>query len=216
MLKELLIEKGFVENLDFTLVGEELTALERTRDVEIVDEQGNVSIGQETYLVQLPSVDALKLELVKRNDPAILIGEYLKDKNVQENDSLNVDLFLNGGPGWRFEAVLPPSISELYALIAPVSAAKSAEDTRQARIAAGAAARQACQQVLDLISGFNLEQQLTIEQITIMQQNFELAERALRAGRPTLAKGAIQAIVPDGVIVTQEMKDEALALLAGY
>ena len=127
MLKELLIEKGFVENLDFTLVGEELTALERTRDVEIVDEQGNVSVGQETYTVQLPSVDSLKLELVKRNDPAILIGEYLKDKNVQENDSLNVDLFLNGGPGWRFEAVLPPSVNELYALIPTASAAQEQE-----------------------------------------------------------------------------------------
>lgn len=138
MLKELLIEKGFVENLDFTLVGEELTALERTRDVEQVIEHPadethpepwtETIIVQETYLVQLPSVDALKLELVKRNDPAILIGEYLKDKNVQENDSLNVDLFLNGGPGWRFEAVLPPSISELYALIPSVNAAKTQEE----------------------------------------------------------------------------------------
>jgi hypothetical protein len=127
MLKELLIEKGFVENLDFTLVGEELTALERTRDVEIVDEQGNVSIGQETYTVQLPSVDSLKLELVKRNDPAILIGEYLKDKNVGENDSLNVELFLNGGPGWRFEAVLPPSVNELFQLI-PTAAAAQEQD----------------------------------------------------------------------------------------
>lgn len=91
-----------------------------------------------------------------------------------------------------------------------------AETIRQARIAAGAAARKACENVLDLIAGFNIEQQLTLEQISLMQQNFELAERALRAGRPTLAKGAIQLITPDGVIVTQEMKDEALALLAGY
>jgi hypothetical protein len=91
-----------------------------------------------------------------------------------------------------------------------------ADATRQARIAAGAAARQACQNVLDLIAGINLEQELTLEQISLMQQNFELAERALRAGRPSLAKGAIQLITPDGVIVTQEMKDEALALLAAY
>jgi hypothetical protein len=123
MLKQLLESKGFVENLDFTLVGEELTALERTRDVEMIDEQGNSSIVQETYLVQLPSVAELKLELVKANDPAMLIAEYLKDKQTEENDSLNVDLFLNGGPGWRFESVAAPSIDQLYALISVSKAA---------------------------------------------------------------------------------------------
>lgn len=148
---------------------------------------------------------------------ALVISEYLKDKQVSESDSLNVQLIANGdASGWRFENVPFPGLEALEALLPAVEASALAEATRQARIAAGAAARQACQNVLDLIAGFNLEQELTLEQISLMQQNFELAERALRAGRPSLAKGAIQLITPDDVIVTQEMKDEALALLAGY
>ena len=92
----------------------------------------------------------------------------------------------------------------------------SEAELRAAKIAAGAAARQACQNVLDLIAGYNLDRALSMEQITTMQQTFDLAEKALRAGRPTFAKAAIAQIAPDGTLVTQEMKTQALALLQEY
>lgn len=145
MIIELLTEKGFVEGLDFSYSNGELVALERTRDVEqeiehpmvpaVLDAEGQivtpevpayveVILVQETYTVQLPSLAELKLELVKRNDPALLINEYLKGKSVQEDDSLNVDMFLAGQNGWRFASVPAPSMDELFELITQVKVSK--------------------------------------------------------------------------------------------
>jgi hypothetical protein len=90
------------------------------------------------------------------------------------------------------------------------------EKIKQDRIEAGEKARKACQAVLDLVSGYNLDRELTIEQITQMQQTFSTAEAALRAGRPTFAKSFITAIEADEVLVTQEMKDLCLSILGDY
>lgn len=90
------------------------------------------------------------------------------------------------------------------------------EIQKQAKIAAGKAAREVCQTVLDLVSGYNLDRELTLEQITEMQTLFANAESALRAGRPTYAKYFISQISVDGVLVTQEMKDLCLDLLGDY
>lgn len=84
------------------------------------------------------------------------------------------------------------------------------------KIAKGHKARAVCEQVLDLISGYNLERNLTIEQITQMQQVFSNIEFALRSGRPTMAKGLIQSMSVDGTIVTQDMKDSSLKLLVDW
>lgn len=149
-------------------------------------------------------------------DINLLIDKYLSDKRhlITENDSLNV---VDGSIfRWEFQNIPAPTMEELQALESVVQAELSAKQALDAKIAAGAAARQACQNVLDFIAGANLERELTMEQITQMQQTFDLAERALRAGRPSLAKGAIQMIEPDGVLVTAEMKAAALELLANY
>lgn len=92
----------------------------------------------------------------------------------------------------------------------------SQEELQEEKIAKGRAAREACEKVLDLISGYNLDRQLTFEQISVLQATFASAESALRAGRPSFAKSFITEIEPDGELVTQEMKDGALALLANY
>jgi len=88
--------------------------------------------------------------------------------------------------------------------------------TKQQRIEKGRKARLTCENVMDLISGFNLDRELTIEQITTLQQTFANIESALKSGRPTFAKQMITALEPDGELVTQEMKDEALSLLSEY
>ncbi len=92
----------------------------------------------------------------------------------------------------------------------------SEQELMQVKIKAGAYARMACQSVLDLVAGYNLDRELTLQQITQMQSTFANAEAALRAGRPTYAKSYISAISADGVLVTQEMKDLCLELLEGY
>ena len=126
MLNEKLQQLGFT-SADYSLNGEELIALPQTRMVEQIIEhpadethpepwQESIQV-EETFYAELPSVDELKRLCVLDNDPALLIGEYLKDKPVTDDDSLNVDLFMNGQGGWRFAQVQAPSIAELYALI---------------------------------------------------------------------------------------------------
>lgn len=159
MIIELLESKGFVQALDYTYKSGILTALSRTRDVKqivhheevpaILGAEGDVIepavpaydetvIIQETYIVQLPSLDELKREVVVSRDPALLVSEYLKDKQTSDNDSLNLGLFLNGGPGWRFESVPVPTIDELFDLIPSVEssvAQKQIEEQARAFLA---------------------------------------------------------------------------------
>lgn len=86
---------------------------------------------------------------------------------------------------------------------------------KELRIIAGKKAREACQSVLDLVAGFNLEGNLTSEQIDSMVTAMAAPLQALQLNRPTMAKGLIQAVVPSEA-VTQEMIDECLLLLADY
>lgn len=237
MIIELLTQKGFVQGVDYSYENGVLTALQRTRlvDQEIDHEEVPAVLGaegdviepaipawteviqvEETYTVQIPSLDQLKRELVAANDSALIISQYLKDKPVAEDDSLNIDLFLQGQGGWRFQNIPAPSIDELYDLIVPVKATMEIEAAKQAKLKAGADARRVCQDVLDYIAGSNLEKSLTIQQITELQSVLAAPEAALRAGRPTLAKQLINSIIPDGVLVSAEDKATALELLAGY
>jgi hypothetical protein len=114
---------------------------------------------------------------------------------------------------------LSPAIdvsAEFTVEIIDISAQLEAEAQRQSKITTGKKAREACQSVLDLVAGYNLDRELTIQQITQMQSIFANAEASLRSGRPTYAKQFIVAIEADGVLVTQEMKDLCLELLEGY
>lgn len=144
MIIELLTQKGFVQGVDYSYENGVLTALQRTRlvDQEIDHEEVPAVLGaegdviepaipawteviqvEETYTVQIPSLEQLKRELVAANDVALIISQYLKDKPVTDDDSLNIDLFLQGQGGWRFQNIPAPSIDELYDLIS-ISTAK--------------------------------------------------------------------------------------------
>lgn len=92
----------------------------------------------------------------------------------------------------------------------------NAEENKKQKIIEGAKARQACQNVLDLVAGYNLDNELTAEQITSMQTTFSSIFQLLLANRPSSAKSLISAIEPDGVIVTSQMKQDCLDLLANY
>jgi hypothetical protein len=93
---------------------------------------------------------------------------------------------------------------------------ENSKNQTEALISAGKKAREACQRVLDLIGGFNLLPGRSSEQAGQMVASFAEAKQHLQDGRPAAAKTAIQAIPVDGVLVTQAMKDLALAQLEGY
>jgi hypothetical protein len=214
MIIELLTQKGFVQNVDYSYENGELVALEQTRMIMQIDEDTQEEVQvEEAFYADLPSLAELKLEAVRQSDPALLISEYLKGKPVSDDDSLNVELFLNGQGGWRFAQVEAPNIDELFNLIQPVQEAQAIAQAKAQRIAQGRADRVKCEMALDLVAGYNRERSLTIEQITQMQSTFAQAEALLRANRPDFAAQVISAIEPDGVIITQEMKDDVLSVL---
>ena len=95
--------------------------------------------------------------------------------------------------------------------------AQLAEEARKIDLKAkGAAARIACQNVLDLISGHNVNSALTTDQITTMTTTFAPIQQALLSNRPSLAKSLISVIIPDGIIVSQQIKDDVLAELINF
>jgi len=84
----------------------------------------------------------------------------------------------------------------------------AAAGSRSQRKQNGKLARKVCEGVLDLIAGYNLERTLTTAQIDSLQVTFSDANNYLRSSQPWAAKTAIEAIVPDGTLITQEMKGD--------
>lgn len=63
-----------------------------------------------------------------KEDVALLVDEYLKEKEVSEDDSINLELFLKGDvSGWRFKNIPAPSLEELKALEPQVSQKQNQE-----------------------------------------------------------------------------------------
>lgn len=114
------------------------------------------------------------------------------------------------------DSVLETLPAEFTSEIIDITAAHNDAENKRLKIVEGAKARQACQSVLDLVAGYNLDNDLTAEQITSMQTTFSTIFQLLLANRPSSAKALINAIDPDGVIVTTQMKQDCLDLLANY
>lgn len=90
---------------------------------------------------------------------------------------------------------------------------KSRKDEIKAR---GAKARIACRNVLDMISGRNLNAQLNAEQVTYLAVTFSPLVQALTISRPSTAKALILAIEPDGTLITEQLKNDCLEELQDY
>jgi hypothetical protein len=168
-----------------------------------------------TAPTQLQLDETWKQVQLSESDISLLIGEYLKGKDLlrdPENDSINI---VNGNiHSWSFKNIVQPTVDELVALIAPMNA-KNTEDKRTSDLLAlGKKSREACDKALDLISGHNQLTALTDIQITEMTTVFAPIVMALSVHkRPNLAKALITAIVPDEVTVTTQMKNDLLAIL---
>ena len=87
---------------------------------------------------------------------------------------------------------------------------------RKNRIKMGKNIRLLCENILDLLAGFNIERALTKEQIDQMAVTFGNIQALLNVKRPISAKPLIEAIEPDGVLVTHPLDDKLQDLhLAG-
>lgn len=149
-----------------------------------------------------------KLE-IKREDGSTHWTEYFNNND----DALIWEAEERTRPYWNesFTVLISEDTQPDVSLL-PVTT----ESIREARIAIGKQNRLACEMVLDLIGGWNSERELSVEDIFSMQTTLANADKALRVYMPKTAKQAIQAIIPDGELVTQEMKDDAILLLADY
>jgi hypothetical protein len=181
---------------------------------------------EEQYTPAAPSEDALQraeleLRVTDLGDIMELVGKYLEGHVASEDESINPEAFavahINDPSSsfWRM-SIPKPTLAELEALRADLDPIKAAAAVRKARIEEGRKAREACQNVLDLIAGFNLERELSSEQISEMANTFAQPLQALQLNRPSSAKALIVAIEADDELVTQEMLDECLSLLEDY
>jgi hypothetical protein len=76
--------------------------------------------------------------------------------------------------------------------------------------------RNCCQEILDLISGYNASRNLSLERIQSMITTFATAKTFLNENMPASAKVAIAAIQPDGELVTEELKQMVLETFVRY
>lgn len=167
-------------------------------------------------------IDQAELELRHSNlgDIMELIGQYLIGHDAGEDESLNPEAFSinhinNPDCGfWRINKV-KPTLETLEQIKAVYDPQKQAKQVRENRIKQGRAAREACASVLDLIAGFNIENELSAQQISDMVVTFSQPLQALQLNRPSSAKALIQGIEPSE-LVTQEMINECLLLLIDW
>jgi len=88
------------------------------------------------------------------------------------------------------------------------------ESNRLADIGQGA--RGSCHQCLNIIAGYNKDKNLSLFQLTQMMANFSQIYFYLEKGFPATAKKNILAVEPDGVIITQELKEMLMYALREY
>ena len=87
---------------------------------------------------------------------------------------------------------------------------KSTSERKATRKNNGKIARSICESVLDMVAGYNVENDFTAEQITQMEVDFTTIVLLLRANRPNTAKQLIELLVVDELVITQELKDDIL------
>lgn len=121
-------------------------------------------------------------------------------------------------PAWVeiIPAVIQHIESEFTYEIEDITAQYNIEQNKMRLINKGDSFAKACQNCLSIIGGYNDDRGLTVEQITQMATTFAQIESTLNRRMPKTSKVLINAIVPDGAIVTQELKDLLLDELREY
>lgn len=101
-------------------------------------------------------------------------------------------------------------LAEYEAIYVPIKEKQDRKERLQATAEIGRKDRAICEEVLSIIGGLNRQKTLTKEQIDSMVSSFASALNALTLNRPDSAKEAIQAIVPDEVLITSDDVDDIL------
>lgn len=87
------------------------------------------------------------------------------------------------------------------------------EKVKAPRLAIGKAIRLMCNEFMDLVLGYNVERNLSAEQVTEMVITFGPILSLIQVFRPGEARVLVEEVKPDGILVTQEMKDDLLEVL---
>jgi hypothetical protein len=179
-----------------------------TPEIPAYDEE---KMLEEFFTLDAPSLEILnstwKNIQIEESDISLLINEFLigKDNLRDQDDSINI---INGNiHTWNFKNIPQPTQDELITLIAPTQIKTTKEKMLKDLKEAGKKDREMCENVLNLIGGFNRTRVLTSQQVTDMQTTFSTILLLLQANRPSSAKALIEAIVPDEVLITTEIKN---------
>jgi hypothetical protein len=100
--------------------------------------------------------------------------------------------------------------------ILDITAQHNAEQALQSAIAAGERAETACKKVKQYVTGYSMQRAMTSEQVSSFIATFGTIQLVLDANRPNTARVLIEAVSVDGDTVTEELKDNALAILTNY
>jgi hypothetical protein len=162
----------------------------------------NGTFGPKEQVIQHPEIPA--------------IPEVLVTPAVFDSQGVEISPMIPGSPTVdaiaAYTEVIPGYTVELVDITAEL-----AEKARLADLKLkGAEARIACEECLDLIAGHNISANLSSDQITSMSVLFAPIVQALMLNRPSLAKSLISVIVPDGIIVTDQLKADVLADLVRF
>ncbi len=97
--------------------------------------------------------------------------------------------------------------------IEDITTEHNAQVEENALVASGQISTDKCNRVLNYISGYNISQEFTTEQINTMMTTFSAVNSYLKAGMPNSALTAVNASTPDGVVVTEALKTKIIAML---
>ena len=101
-------------------------------------------------------------------------------------------------------------------IVTDVTAQEFINERINALVVSGSCDELTCKKCLNLIGGMNKERNLATAQIQDMASTFASIDFCLDKSMPKSAKALIDAMVPDEVIVTSELKSLLLEILKGY
>ena len=211
-IKNLLEEKGFFEGVDYEVnLAGELVALPKIRVVDGVDE---------TYYENVPTLAEMEIALENYKLSTIpdliqAIDEYVKQfpNSRTEDDELNADTIIHR---WGFPNIPKPTYAELIVHYQNALAKTSEVLVRQNLIESGKRMRQSCENVLNLVAGYNNTNLASDTDKTQMSITFAPIVQQLLIIRPGQAKKLITAVDTTGNIYLENLKQILLAELKEY
>lgn len=177
-------------------------------------------VTQETVEVAPPSPELIQetWDNIRIGDLAItdLILAYLSDKQELKTENDKMAIGKNRIISWLFENIPQPTVTELADLAQTFRETRETQARIKRLLEKGRVTDDACNTAFQLIQGYNVDRELTSAQKTEMESLFAPALQIIAAKRPGMLKAYISSIVPDGVLVTEQMKSDVLEVLKDF